>query len=654
MQELNLDLPDAEWLPAYPPEHVLTELGNSVNAQKLVALDTETTGLDKETDHAVYWSLGWEVDGRMRRACLHAALLESLAPVLRKERRWLLANAKFDASMIENTVGIALRGDLCDVLVMHGLLYEDMEHGLKEVVYQLFNWRWASFEQTFGKVDKKDPTDSYARRLRQAERTDLQKLVQYASLDAYGTYRVYVELKKRLEAVETSSIFPDQIKTLWDYFEKTEMPFTRVLWNSERLGLPVDLERLRTMRTEVQAKEQEELRLLWGAAGRPLNPQNANELADYFFNHKGYDPWKFTKGGASGQQKPSVDKDVLDSLFVNHRDEVAKRVIECKSLHNVDNTFLAGIERKTDRFGRVHASFNQNIAVTGRLSSNGPNLQNVKHPDNDPFGIRSVFKAKRGNKLIVADYSALEMMLLAEAARDMKLISIFEKGLDIHMGNASLVFGISYEEIAEAKQVEKMVKAKKLPPSAMTQRVRECLRARQFVKVISYGLNYGMKAKKLAANLDISVQEAEALMERYMATYPAVMQFFDETNRDLYVNQYVCSMMGRMRRLPEIRSPRPYEQWRAGRQGANFIIQGSAAECAKMAMLRLHESDLMARTGYMLLLQVHDELMIEGPEETAEEACKIMRECMEHPLWGPLLVPLKASPTVADSWQDAK
>lgn len=163
-----------------------------------------------------------------------------------------------------------------------------------------------------------------------------------------------------------------------------------------------------------------------------------------------------------------------------------------------------------------------------------------------------------------------------------------------------------------------------------------------------------MKDDKLAKTLKITKDEARDLRLKYMATYPAVSEFFEETQRTLEEYGCVFTMLGRVRSLPEIASPNDFERWRAGRQAANAIIQGSAAECAKMAMNRLFYGDFTARTGWFVLSQIHDEIITEGPEETAEEAVAILRECMQNPLWTPLRVPLKAAPSIVNSWQDAK
>lgn len=281
-------------------------------------------------------------------------------------------------------------------------------------------------------------------------------------------------------------------------------------------------------------------------------------------------------------------------------------------------------------------------------------VQNLKAPDRDPFHIRKGIIAPPGYLLIAADYSALEMMVLAAAACEEEMLEIFRKGWDIHMGNAAMVFGLPYEDMVKAKKIDKAIKENTLPESAMTAYVKQCLDARQAVKTIGYGLNYGMKAQKLANNLGITVEEAQALMDKYMAKWKAVDRFFRQTQTDLETEGYAYTFMGRRRYLPAVRSPKAYERFRAGRQGANGKIQGTAAEIAKMAMNRLYYEGKLAAVGWRMLSQIHDELLCEGPAETVDEAKAIIKEAMENPFGTPFPAPLQASPASGESWLNCK
>jgi DNA polymerase-1 len=233
-------------------------------------------------------------------------------------------------------------------------------------------------------------------------------------------------------------------------------------------------------------------RALWNAAQMPLNPNSPTQLRKFFFEKMALRPKRLTKGGKSGNKQPAVDYDYLIELAEEGcgnpvAEEVAKTILRYRDLSKLLGTYVEGLGEAQDQYGRVHTKFNQDVARTGRLSSSNPNVQNIPRPDNDKFRIRKAFIAEGGNQLIVADYEQLEMRLLAWAAGEQDMIDIFLRGWDIHMGNASLVFGKPYEDIDRAKKVEKKVKAGELPPEEMTAYLTECLDDRQAAKAIGFG-----------------------------------------------------------------------------------------------------------------------------------------------------------------------
>lgn len=659
----NISMPDAEWYTSESGHDALQRFVNSVSAHKHIALDTETTGLNYMTDIPLFWSLSWREGDREapRRACLRADTLPLFKHIFRDpDKEWIFANAKYDTHILYNA-GIRISGKLVDTQVMHSLLYEEKPHGLKQMTESLLGWRWKSFEETFGRVPKDQP-DWLQRTLLRAEKEDLTALVEYASNDAYGTYEVYRVLKEELENAWSYSLYsptfkesmryPLVIDTLWDYFYKLEVPFTKVLWKCERNGAFIDTEYLQRIEGPVTQELAELRRAINREAGRVLNPNSPPQLQEYFFDVKKYTPTKFTKGGKTGIRRPSVDASYLEEIAAF--DQVAALILQYRDLSKLLNTYVRGIQGALDKDGRVHTRFNQDVARTGRLSSSEINLQNIPKPESDKFKIRRAFIAEPGNELIVADYEQLEMRLLAAASMEQDMIDIFLRKWDIHMGNAALVFQLPYEDIEQAKDIDRKVKMGELPPEAFTDYHARCLEARQAAKAIGFGLNYGMKETRLAAVLRTTPEEAARLIEQYKARYPAVQRFYDKAIEDTRKTGYSWTLMGRRRFLPDITSNREFDRWRAERQACNVQIQGTAASVVKMAMLLCDDAGLFDEYGCSMLLQVHDELVFECPQETSAEVLPLIRHMMEHSLPTDLSVPLEVSIAKGHNWMDAK
>lgn len=631
----NARLPPAEFIGL--GDEKLDGLIREVAAQKEVALDTETTGLNISSDQPLFWSLSWD---DKRRICLPAAALQLFQkPVFNNpDKDWIFANAKYDRHMLANA-GIELKGRMVDTQVMHSLLYEESQHGLDFMGQQLLGWKWKDMFEGWDK--KKMPRVGDF--LMNMFDTDPQKLIEYASNDAYGTMRIFHILKKELQAAPIHSLYPERFPTLWELFDKTEVSFTRVLWKCERNGFLIDNDFLQSTATPVQRELHDIEREITRIAGRMINPSSPKQLKEYFFDELKLRPIAYTDGGKTGVKQPKTDYDFL--MAYKGQVPMADVMLRHRDLSKLLGTYIQGLPKCFDAHGRIHSRLNQIVARTGRLSSSDPNLQNIPNADNDPFSIRKAFIAPKGMKLICRDYSALEMRLLAAASLEEGMIDIFRRKWDIHMGNAALVFGFPYDDIKSAKK-----KAKQ----DLTDYDKKCLHARGAVKSIGFGLNYGMKEQLLARNIGCSVEEALELMDKYMARYPAVKQFYAEAIEETRKTGYAFSILGRRRFLPEIASMSNYDRFRAERQAVNMQIQGSAADVAKMAMILIDEADLETRFGCKMILQVHDELIFECPEETAAEANEEIGEWMSHPLPSDLDVELTTEGSVADTWWDAK
>lgn len=668
----NVQLPAAEWFTPTTPG--LFDLIEEAKKVKLKAIDTETTGLMLMKDIPLYWSLAW-IGDKPRRICLRADTLPFFKDVFADPKaEWVFANAKFDMHMLAN-VGVHFAGKVFDTQVMHALLYEEQPHGLKAMAQQILGWRWNDFFDTFRQENVTDLRDeagpmgflgkvAYKRKetigemLQRIEVQDLESLVQYASNDAYGTLMVYMKLLEELNNSPVWSLYPNQFSTLADIFFKVEAPFTRVLWTCERNGVMVNSSYLRQIEGPMEeelgrlAKEMNRL------AGRIINPNSPSQLANYFFKEVGLKPVSFTKGGKTGVKTPSVD-----STFLEHyadSDPMAGTLLKHRQISKLLGTYVQGLQEWLTPQSRIHTRFNQDVARTGRLSSTDPALQTIPRPDNDQFKLRGAFVAPEGKELIVGDYEALEMRLLAAAAMDPTMTQVFLDGKDIHMGNAEMVFGVPYSSMKAAKKIDKEVKEGHLPDEAYSQvleggfTVQQCLDFRNDIKAIGFGLNYGMKAQKLSKRLNCTVEEAQKKIKMYMDTYPAVAKFYEDATMSARNTGYAFTVLGRRRFLPEIMSSKAGEAWRAERQATNVVIQGSAADVAKMAMLNCYDAGLDKRYGALMLLQIHDELVFECPKETVTEALAEIKEWMEHPLQTDLTVPLSVSIGKGASWMTAK
>lgn len=625
-------------------------LVNEIKANRHVAIDTETTGLVKWRDVPLYWSLAWGE----RRCTLHIGALASfLEAFADPNKEWVMANAKYDTHMLAN-VGVHIAGRLVDTQVMHTLLYEDRPHDLKSMAKHILEWEWADFKDTFGKITKKNTPEDI---IRTAEAQNMPLLVEYAANDAFGTLKLYWALKKELQSARTYSLFRTvrpYIDTLWDYFDKVEKPYTKVLWKMERKGARVDVERMEGIRPTAEEEIARVEKDIVKHVGHAFSPTSNDDKAKYFYETKKYVPFKHTKGGKSGNRKPSVDAHVLGVFAEQYGDPVAELCIKHAELSKLLGTYIIGLRSHCDPDGRIHCSFNQDIVRTGRLSSRDPNLQNIPKPENDKWNLRGSFIPDPGKAFVSADYEQLEMRLLAAAAMEKDMIAIFERNWDIHMGNASLMFGIPYDDIKTAKKIEGEAKAGKRPMTDVTDYVRRCLDARAAAKNIGFGLNYGMGATKLARSLKVSRKEAEEKIAIYKKTYPAVTLFFEEAVRETRETGYAFTILGRRRNVPEIASYRNDERALGERLAINTQIQGSAADATKMAQIIIDSLNLDKYYGYEQILQIHDEINGECPIDVVEQVKREVKDAMEHPFAHDLAVYLAVDINHGPNWAAAK
>lgn len=304
-QKWNLSSPTTEYY-----DHTsagLEAIVKEVIATPEVAIDTETTGISNVKDVPLYFSLAWG----SRRMTLNISAIHAFKQAFEDpNKRWIFANAKFDAHMLAN-IGTNFAGKLVDIQVMHSLLYEEMSHRLKDINQHLFGWKWADFEDTFGAINKAQSAEA---RIRRAEQENFSLLCEYAANDAWGTLQCYLELRKQLMNAPTHSLFrshPLYIEDLWDLFEKVEMPYTKVLWKNERNGVLIDAQYIADIKPKIEKGIDELSRAINKEAGTVINPNSPQQLRDYFFDKLKVKPLKMSKGGKTGVRNPSVDESFL-------------------------------------------------------------------------------------------------------------------------------------------------------------------------------------------------------------------------------------------------------------------------------------------------------------------------------------------------------
>lgn len=404
-----------------------------------------------------------------------------------------------------------------------------------------------------------------------------------------------------------------------ELFEQLELPLSLILADMEYIGVKVDTDRLKEMGEEFKLRLHEIEQRIYSMAGTEFNINSPKQLGAILFEKMGLPVIKKTKTGYS------TSADVLEKLEPAH--EIVREILHYRQLGKLQSTYIEGLLKVVHRDGKVHTRFNQALTQTGRLSSTDPNLQNIPIRMEEGRKIRQAFvPSEEGWLIFSSDYSQVELRVLAHISGDEKLIEAFREGMDIHTKTAMEVFHVKAEEVTPEM--------------------------RRQAKAVNFGIVYGISDYGLSQNLGITRKEAGEFIKRYFASYPRVKEYMDETVREAKQKGYVSTLLKRRRYLPEISSRNFNLRSFAERTAMNTPIQGSAADIIKKAMIdmakRLKKEKLRAR----LLLQVHDELIFEAPEEEIEVLKEIVPEVMEHAV--DLAAPLKVDSAYGPTWFDAK
>ncbi|NPA38922.1 MAG: DNA polymerase I [Thermodesulfobacteria bacterium] len=438
-----------------------------------------------------------------------------------------------------------------------------------------------------------------------------------SALRAYGIYKLSEKFEKRLS---------EQGLSLW--LKKVEIPLSEVLAEMEIAGFMVDIPYLRDLLREYSQRLKELENELFEIAGQRFNPRSSREVADVLFKKLKLPAVKKTpKAGEF-----STDAEVLEELALIH--PLPRLLLEYRTLYKLKSTYVEPLLRLADsKEHRVHTEFNQTGTATGRLSSKNPNLQNIPIKGEEGLKLRKAFIAPEGWLLCSLDYSQIELRILAHFSEDPNLLKAFERGEDIHTFTACEIFGVSPKEVTPEM--------------------------RRMSKAINFGIAYGMSAYGLSRELKIGVKEAEAIIKRYFTRYPGIKEYIERCIEFAKENGWVSTISGRRRFVPEVFSSVKTIRELGYRIAVNTPIQGSASDLIKCAMVVLHELLKEYNLKSRLVLQVHDELILEVPEDELETVSKLAKEVMESPfskleLPYELKVPLKVNVSYGKNWAECK
>ncbi len=581
-----------------------------LNATALVALDTETTSLDPMTaqivglsfacvaGEAAYLPLRHIYPGAPDQLDFDLAI-EKLRPWLEDASKHKLGqNIKYDLHVFANH-GINVLGYTHDTLLESYVLESHQRHDMDSLATRHLGAKTISFEEVAGKGASQISFDQVS----------IETATEYSSEDSDVTLQLHGALYGQVGADEKLKFVYEQI----------EMPTTHVLLTIERNGVLIDAAlldkqsgELGTKMLELEAKAHEE-------AGQPFNLGSPKQLAEILFDKKGIKPIKKTPGGA-----PSTDEETLAKLAEDH--PLPKIILDYRSVAKLKSTYTDKLPRMVNaKTGRVHTNYGQAVAVTGRLSSNDPNLQNIPVRTAEGRRIREAFIAPPGSVILSADYSQIELRIMAHLSSDPGLVKAFAEGMDVHRATAAEIFSVDAKDVSSEQ--------------------------RRYAKVINFGLIYGMSAFGLAANLGIERGAAASYIDKYFARYPGVKQYMERTRAEASEQGYVETVFGRRLWLPDIRSSNQGRRQGAERAAINAPMQGTAADLIKLAMIAVQGWLEQSKLKTKLVMQVHDELVLEVPSSELEIVRKEIPGLMTNV--AKLDVPLVAEPGVGGNWEEA-
>ena len=582
-----------------------------LEASPLFAFDTETTSLNYMQAEIVGLSFAIEpgeaayvplahlnpgLEGQLDRD----RILDQMKPLLESDAvKKVGQHLKYDANVLANH-GITLRGIAHDTMLQSYIIDAvGSRHDMGSLALKYLGQRVISFEEVAGKGAKQVSFDH----------VDIEQAAAYAAEDADVTLRLHEALMPKLEAEAT----------LHEVYQRLELPLVPVLSKIERNGAFVSIEKLRAQSQEIAIRLAELESQACELAGQPFNLASPKQLGEILFEKLELPVIKKTPKGA-----PSTAEEVLVELANDY--ELPAVLIEHRGLAKLKSTYTDKLPEMVDtRTGRVHTSYHQAVTATGRLSSSDPNLQNIPIRTQEGRRIRQAFIAPEGRKIVAADYSQIELRIMAHLSSDAGLLHAFANELDVHSATAAEVFDVSLDDVTTDQ--------------------------RRKAKAINFGLIYGMSAFGLAKQIGVARGEAQEYIDRYFARYPGVADYMDATRAIAHEQGYVETLLGRRLYLPEINARNKQRQLAAERTAINAPMQGTAADIIKLAMIDVDAWLTETALDAKMIMQVHDELVFEVADEACETLCNNVTERMANVI--ELQVPLLTEVGVGANWDEA-
>lgn len=602
--------PAVEWRTDYrtvdTPE-ALDKFVVELAAQPKFCLDTETTDTNPCRARLVGLSFAWKpelayyipVRGPMFDQKLDEQLvLEKLRPILEDPSRTIVGqNIKYDWIVLAQA-GVTLAGRMVDSMILSYLLESgERNHSLDEISQRLLDHKMIPISNLIGKGKNQKKMDE----------VEVALVAEYAAEDADATWRITEKLEP---------IVRDQ--DLWTLYDNVERPLVEVLARMEKAGVVVDVPRLKQLSDEFAKRLAEIEKEIYLHAGGEFNIASAQQLREIL-----YDRLKLPILGKTPGGEPSTAAEILEELAPMH--PLPRMLMEHRQLSKLKNTYLDALPTVIGSDSRVHASFNQTVAATGRLSSSEPNLQNIPVRSEQGRQIRQAFIAPGPDwVLLTADYSQIELRMLAHFCQDENLLEAFRTGRDIHNVVAAQIFGVDESNVTDEQ--------------------------RRQAKTVNFGVIYGLSAYGLASRLSISQSEAAIFIEAYFANYPGIDTWMTTVLEEAKSTGRVKTILGRRRPIQGIKSTTGRQRNLAERTAINTVIQGSAADLIKMAMIRIDQELRALKLQSRLILQIHDELVFEVPKSELAQVRELVRRLMNSAL--DLNVPVEVDVAAGPNWLD--